>query len=55
MALSAEMKALRLKKGLSLRQMQKKVGKVYTYLFELERGVRNWNPKLVEAYRKVCR
>lgn len=52
----AAMRALRKKKGLTLKQTGRRMSPRLhvTYLSDLERGNRNWNLSLVAQYEKIC-
>lgn len=55
-AVGAEMRALRKKKGITLKQMGHRMSPrlKITYLSDLERGNRNWNALLIAQYQRIC-
>lgn len=56
-AVGAELKKLREGKGLTLKQVGSRMDpKVSTtFIWDLERGRRNWNLKLVAKYQQACK
>lgn len=52
-ALGAKMRSLRQSKGLSIRQLARKLRFTPAYLSDLEKGKRNWRDELVNAYEKA--
>lgn len=43
----------RMNNDLTLREVSEKMGISIQYLSELERGKKNWSPKLAEAFNKA--
>jgi transcriptional regulator with XRE-family HTH domain len=52
-ATGAEMRAMRISKGMSLRQVGAKMKLCAPYICDLEKGHRNWTEPLVAKYRKA--
>ena len=52
-AVGAEMRALRVAKGKSLRQVGKKMKLCAPYICDLERGHRTWRPDLIAQFKKA--
>lgn len=46
----AELRALRIENGITLRSMARVVGKSVVYLSDLELGRRRWNKNMLDAY-----
>ena len=51
----SDFKRQRLVRGLSLREVSRRLGISAPYLSDLERGNRNWNEPLISNYRKILR
>lgn len=52
-AMGATMRAIRERKGISIRQLASKLRLSAPYLSDLERGRRNWRDELINAYHKL--
>lgn len=46
------MRALRQKHGVAIKALSRELGVSRTYIYDLEKGVRNWSPELIERYRE---
>lgn len=51
--IGAVMRTRRLKLGMTMRAIAKKLGCTPTFIYELERGTRTWKDDLLKAYQKI--
>lgn len=54
-ATGAEMRALRIKLGISQLEASRRMGLCKQHVCSMEKGVRNWSQKLIESYLKALK
>lgn len=55
LAIGKSMRELRIQRGLSLREVARRMGMSASFISDLERGNRHWGPKAATKYREAVK